>query len=90
MGLIIVIYLIGYLLCYGRAYASMYNIDRHYCKDIRPNLNSDRFPVVISLFSWIGLLAGTIIYFLEWEKGDFFLKYNDDDLWEIYNQNKEK
>lgn len=83
---IILFYLIGCILAYGRSYASFYIIDEKFIDSLPPKSTDDNFNIAISLFSWVSFITGIFIYFMDNEK--YFLKYTNKDLWERYNNRK--
>lgn len=83
---ILVIYIIGCILSYGRHYARMYEIDEDYINTLPP-YKDNSFTLLFSLFSWVGFIAGIIIYFGDEEK--YFLKYSNKPLWDKYNKRYE-
>jgi len=86
--LILMVYLAGCILAYGRIYASAYEIDREFIRWMKPTgLSLDTPTVLLVILSWFTFLAGSISYIADKDK--YFLKYNNDDLIEKYNNRKD-
>lgn len=60
--IIIILYLIGCILSYGRFNASMYDIEEKFIEFIPPTPNY-LIVLIISLSSWIAFIGGILLYF---------------------------
>lgn len=74
--IIIVLYIIGAVLSFGRVVGSSYGIEEYYIEYLPCSFKSPFFPfsVFVTSVSWIGFLAGIIIYWAESEK--YFFKWS--------------
>lgn len=77
--LIILVYLVGAVLAYGRCYAGFYEIDENYPM-LPPSI--DRFAFIPALLSWLGFLVGLVIYVFNSER--YFLKFSKKPLVEKF------
>lgn len=80
---IILIYLLGCILAYGRLYASFYEIDEEYLPTFKPEGMPTEIVLSI-LLSWITFIAGAIIFETNNEK--YMFKWSNKDLWKRYNE----
>lgn len=69
--LIVVLYLIGFVLAYGRAYASMYCIDLKYpdllqeeYQILYAHMSNTRFAFSVAWSSWFGFLVGVVMKYI--------------------------
>jgi len=81
--IILGIYILGCILAFGRFKASIYQIEEKYIEYF-PVWDNHRVIVFFSLFSFIGFLAGIVVYFIEDEK--YFFKYSYKPLIDRYNK----
>ena len=87
---IIVFYLIGCILSYGRVYASFYEIEENYIKWFPPTFPNHVMATIwfTTLLSWFGLVAGIAIYKEDKEK--YCFKYSSRDLVIKYKEERAK
>ena len=91
MVILIIFYIIGCILSFGRLIAFVSNNDKKYIKNSPPetfDLLSILTGLLIVLLSWITFICGVFIYLSDdkWDK-PYFLKYHRLDLWEEYIEN---
>ena len=85
--LIVLIYLIGCVLSFGRNRATFYEISEQYLDfpAVEP-YQLDKFEFLSAVLSWIGFIAGVWGYFEDSEK--YFFKWSKKPLWKKYHENK--
>jgi phosphate starvation-inducible membrane PsiE len=84
--IIIILYLIGCILSYGRINASMYAIDEEFIKFIPPTPAYLTISI-LSLFSWLMFIAVIFVYFENNEH--YFFKWSYKPLWDEWNKNNQ-
>lgn len=84
--IIIILYIIGCILSYGRLTASTYIIDEEFIKFIPPTPAYLTISI-LSLFSWLAFIAGIFVYFENNEH--YFFKWSYKPLWNEWNKNNQ-
>lgn len=85
--LIILFYLIGCVLSYGRMYGALRSIDYDYIKVFYPEDINAGYIYIITITSWLGFMIGILYYLaniLEGDKEKYFIKFNKKDLIRMY------
>lgn len=80
--LILGIYLVGVILCYGRFLGRLYEIDEQWITS-QPPLKEDFLFYVLLLSSWLSFFTMVGIYF--GDKDKYFFKWNKKELWKKWN-----
>lgn len=85
---IVLFYLIGVVLAYGRLLASFAQIDADF--PMLTPLQPSPGIKYVSLLSWFAVLTGIIVYFID-ESGPHrqFFRFTMKDIWETHNNNEE-
>lgn len=78
------IWFAGVILSWPRVVASFYQIDEDYIHALPPD--HCWFEFFVSLFSWVSVFTGIVVYYQEKEK--YFWKWSKKKLWERYNSNQ--
>lgn len=89
--ILIILYIIGCILAYGRVAASFYCIDRQFIESLEPEPLFSRpgvavLVILVTLLSWAGFIMGIMQYCMS--NDYYFLKFSNKDLWEEYNKNQ--
>ena len=77
MVVLLVIYLIGCILSFGRVFAVFCNVDKSIIEEYPPGpfTIAEVFSMIVfTLLSWIGFSAGLAVWFSEEADRPFFLK----------------
>lgn len=84
---LILAYIIGCVLSYGRVYASFYELEEKYCTTQFPEITKQTkiLFVYISILSWVGFLIG-LVFFLFLKNEKYLFKFSINDLVEKYNR----
>ena len=82
------IYLLGCILSYFRAYASMYSVSEEYMPYVNPKFDWTQifFILIMSIFSIAGFVFGIMEYFFKSQK--YFFKSSIKPLIKLYNKTK--
>lgn len=87
--MVLVVYLAGAILSYGRSFASFYEIEEKFADVSEPSLKGAKVVILMAtLLSWIGFLGGIMVRFHYEEK--YFLKYSMKDLKRRYKDAKKR
>ena len=87
MKLLLLLYLIGIVLCYGLYIGAMYKLELDKIDKEEPTYemaHHDMVAYIICLFSWFGVIAITIA--MSWSKRVPVIKYSYKKLWRFITQ----